>query len=301
VEVKFMAKIGPRKSDSPSGSEFISSIINISSGEARDQKIYEQISNGNIPNFLRSFVPITVKDGQNTLTYNVMPDYISVGSDEDYVRVPVGASMAQKIADEFDCTLPTPKISDQIWSSATVKLDPKPMGASNRMTNTSEFLEHNNVIENQKKSNNQGQLVAGHKKDIVISNQLVGKKNRLGIHGLHTKDGKPIQGGALSPHSMNYTDYSHGIRLVDRECNLNGQVVDIIDDIAKNKLYAHLISNEGPLAFTSYNYESTKKPTQDAIKENSNTMIAKMAPKKKSQGRLKFLDRIFNYISSINA
>jgi hypothetical protein len=297
-----MLKIPSRNSNALSGSDFIRSISNMKNNYERDGCVYKEVLSGNIPNFLRRLVPITIKENGNTLVYNVMPDYLSIGNNEDYIRVPVGASTAQRIADDLGCTLPTPKMSDQIWSFASVKLAPKPMGASDKMTHTNVFVQHNNVIQNQYKSN-PGQLVAGHKKDIVISNQLIGKKNRLGIHGLHASDGKPIQGGALSPHSMDYTDYSHGIRLIDRKCTLNGQVVDLIDDVAKNKKYAYLVSNEGALAFTSYNVAPKKpapSPREESPKENSSMVAKQTAPKKNSRGRIIVLERIFDYVNGLN-
>lgn len=315
-----MANFPPRKSNSLAGSVFINKIMNVKESSKRDELICQEILAGNFPDFLRKMVPIVLNENGNKLVYNAMPDYMSVGSDSDYVRVPLGAAYAQKIADSFGCTLPTPKISDQIWSSASVKLAPKPMSSmtteisgkkyspkeflnSGKMTETDSFQEHNRIIQEQAKNIVPGQLVAGHKKDIVISNQMYGKKNRLGIHGLHDKDGKPIQGGALSPHSANYSDYSHGIRLIDRSAKLNGKAVDLIDDVAKNKEYAYLISNEGALKFTSYNESSgidKNKQYANLSSENNGYDHKNEAPRTNSQGRLIFLDRIYNYLKGLD-
>ncbi len=62
-----------------------------------------------------------------------MRDYISVGSDKDYVRVPLTPIAARKIADEYYMMLPTAKIVDEIYKSASVHLNPVSMKPGPRM------------------------------------------------------------------------------------------------------------------------------------------------------------------------
>lgn len=278
-----MAQFPNRSDNSPTGSQFIQSIIDMKMTDKRDDLVANQILQGNFPDFLRKLVNITISEKGNTLIYKVMPDFLSIGSDQDYQRIPLTAPSAQKIADAFNCVLPTPKMSDQIWKNAT-KLPPKPLSGmtstirdktyspesfvAQKMIDMDSVQYHNSIVNKQLVNVEPGQLIAGHLKDIVISDQLINKK-RLGLHGLHTLDGKPIQEGALSAHNDTHFEYAMGTRLVDRQAMLNGKQVDLVNDILKNKDYAYLISNEGPLQFTSYQYEKPaleNKITQDTNK-----------------------------------
>ena len=52
---------------------------------------------------------------ENTST----PDYLAIGSDTDWVCVPLDPVSAQLVADRFDCILPTARICQAIYSQAT--------------------------------------------------------------------------------------------------------------------------------------------------------------------------------------
>ncbi len=69
---------------------------------------------GNIPDFLRNFKAINIKN----LTYLSMSDYLSIGNNNDYVRIPMSPLMAQKIADKYDCTMPTKFMVETIHNQA---------------------------------------------------------------------------------------------------------------------------------------------------------------------------------------
>jgi len=60
---------------------------------------------------------------------HVSPDYLAIGSDSDFVRVPMALPTARAIAWESGCSLPTKKLVDLIWAQATVKLSPIDLAA----------------------------------------------------------------------------------------------------------------------------------------------------------------------------
>lgn len=278
-----MAKFPSRPVDAMGGSEFLQNVTQTDNA-SRDSIFVQELLRGNIPEFLKRMVPITIEDKGNTLVYRVTPDYLCLGSNEDYVRVPLGAPAAQQIADAFGCTLPTAKMSNQIWKEAKAQLEPKPMSGrtstisgktynpqqflQKKMTDTDSFAEHNRIIQEQLGGHKLGDLVAGHKKDVVLSNQLASRPDRVAIHGLHNTKGQAIQGGSWG-HEITYRDYSHGIRLVDRNATLNGKPVDLVTDVMKNPTFAYLVSDEGALQFTSYRYKKenggTATPQDTAI------------------------------------
>lgn len=124
-------------------------------------------------------------------SYFVAPDYLCIGNDEDWVRLPLTPMAAQMIADLSNCFLPTVKMVDQIYDRAKVKLQPVPMYAFRDSFVT--FWHHHLIIEGQRK--NRKGLIAGIKKDVVLSDRISheGKEDRVAIYGWHQLDGNPIQ------------------------------------------------------------------------------------------------------------
>ena len=163
------------------------------------------------------------------------------------------------VADAFNAALPTPKMVDAIYRAATVKLAPLPLipatekGAaqlpSAQRTDAREslaaFLQHNDLIQSQLGSAPPTHLVAGTKKDIVLTNRLAEKPGRVAIYGWHKLDGNPIQPLTIV-HKDTYTDYSHGVRLVSTTMFLDDKPTDL-RALLKNPACAALLSSEGPL------------------------------------------------------
>ena len=126
-----------RPREAPSGSEFVKQVTSLSLAE-REKAILSQILSGNVPNFLRKLVPVRTMayaNGlTNTATFYVTPDYLAIGSDQDYFLAPISPNTAQQIADSLNCSLPTPKMVDVIYTSAELKLVPSPISPSPAMT-----------------------------------------------------------------------------------------------------------------------------------------------------------------------
>ena len=148
--------------------------------EEREEEIFLAAASGNIPGFLRETVTLRgVFNDHNgtphTLGYEVMPDYLAIGSDDDFCRIPMSPRTAQRLADLFGASLVTAQLSDHVWSQADLKLEPffyKPVGNANELV--TKFEEHNAQIEKQlaEAGGRHGQLVAGIKKDVIISSRI---------------------------------------------------------------------------------------------------------------------------------
>jgi hypothetical protein len=253
-EPKQNSLIVTREINAVSGSEFVSNHFNLT-GQARENEILSEFLNGNIPDFLRKFYPITVDDGNDSITYLVMSDYLSIGSDEDYVRMPMNPLTAQIIADKYDCVLPTTKIVNDIWKNSVNKLKPLPWGPpyDASMMSTERIGVHNSRIQAQLADKDYKSLTSGHKKDVVLTNKLYpnNPNKRVAIYGWIQLTGQPIQ--PLNPvsHEQTYADYSHGIRLIANDVLINGNLAKI-QDIFKDNKYCKLISDEGALQFIKY-------------------------------------------------
>jgi hypothetical protein len=82
--------------------------------------VFQQFAIGNVPDFMRpeNYREITVDTqvGGRTISarVRVCPDYLSIGSNGDFIRVPINPLTAQRIADRFGLTLPTPRLVDTI-------------------------------------------------------------------------------------------------------------------------------------------------------------------------------------------
>lgn len=243
-------RIPERSASSPIGAAFVSSLRPLS-GDARERAILNEIERGNMPSFLRRFKPVRLQLQRSggklvNATIWVSPDYLSVGSDKNFVRVPMNPVTAQKIADRFACILPTTKLVDAIYEQAEVKLSPKPMKPGASMVSIDYFWRHNITIESQLRGYTAGRLVAGHKKDVVVTNKLKVQPTRVAIYGWHTAPKRPIQPLSLV-HGYRYADYSHGIRLVSQYMQIDGNAVNA-SEILKDPSLAWILSNEGPVS-----------------------------------------------------
>jgi hypothetical protein len=244
------AAIPTRKQNAAAGSAFAARIDPLSPAD-RENAILQEIADGNLPDFLRCFVPIsaqiTGKDGKkHTATYFVTPDYLSVGHDKDFFRTPMTPMTAQAIADAFNCSLITRKMSDDIYRAAKVKLAPEPLTVDREAPKT--FLQHHALIETQRAATDPtpAALIAGIKKDLVVTNRLSEKPNKVAIYGWHKLDsGQPIQ-PLTTVHKDTYVDYSHGVRLVSRRVMVDDNEVDL-NTVLNDANLSALVSDEGPI------------------------------------------------------
>ncbi|MGV3524580.1 MAG: hypothetical protein ACO1RX_10155 [Candidatus Sericytochromatia bacterium] len=239
----------PRAATAPSGSQFWQQVQGLDFN-AREAAIRSQILAGNVPDHLRHYreVPVSAQgpDG-STLQGSVkaLPDYLAVGSNDDYVLVPMTPLTAQQIAAQTGTLLPTRKLVNTLYSQAEIKLAPRPKPPGAVMQSTRYYQEHDSTVQKQREAagTRPGQLIAGHKKDVVITNLLDQKSNRVAIYGWHQPNGKPIQ--PLSTiHEDTYSDYSHGVRLIAPTMTVNG-VERPVAEVLRDPVLSRLISDEG--------------------------------------------------------
>lgn len=246
-----------KKADTVSltGSEFYKQAASMK-WKARDSFAVTEILSGNIPSFLKKFIPVyisvfdSVTNKTIIATYYTAPDYLSIGSDNDWARINITPMAAQRIADSFNCFLPTKKMVDDIYKVAKIKLEPIPMYAFRDSTPT--LYQHHLIIEGQRKG--RSGLIAGIKKDIVISGKITrdARPDRVAIYGWHKLDGIPIQ-PLYTGHINWWVDYSQGIRLIYRKIKVGNKWMDYID-ILKDKTLQRLLCNEEFCDFHRYNY-----------------------------------------------
>jgi hypothetical protein len=242
-------QIPARAAAAPGGSEFVRQIRGMSDDE-RESAILGQLLLGNMPAFLRQLAPVTLSGllpgGQfATVTVCVSPDYLAIGSDQNFLLVPMRLQTALTVAGRFRFALPTPKIVDAIYAQAPVHLQPQPLPAGDTMRTTSYYSEHNELVHEQRLALPEplGMLTAGDKKDLVLTNRLWSHLARVAIYGWHRPDGRPIQ-PLSTVHGARYADYSHGIRLVSATAYVNGEAMPLLT-LLQDPRWASLFSDEG--------------------------------------------------------
>jgi peptidoglycan hydrolase-like protein with peptidoglycan-binding domain len=240
----------------PSGAESGSAFLARTSGMGRAQReaeIERALRSGNVPDFVRglravSFVATDAALRPRAVTIRVLPDYLALGSDADFVRIPTNPLTAQRIADASGTSLPTRKIVDEVWRAADVRLSPIPLPAGPSMMTNAYTAEHHRRIEAARAGRPLGALTAGHKKDVVISNRLAASPGRVAIYGWHYLSGRPIQ-PLTTVHENTYADYSHGVRLVDATVLVDG-VPRRLADVLRDPVLHPLLSDEGRMTVT---------------------------------------------------
>ncbi len=259
--------IPPRKEGAVQGHAFMREIDDLPF-EDRERRIYEEISSGNMPSFLRRTFSIDREcpDAHGVLhkvRYEAMPDYLSVGSDSDWVRVPMGPVTAQRLADLFGATLPTRMMVDTVYRHATCRPAPVtyyPVGSNNELV--TKFTEHHEAIERLREETGSSpcDLTAGIKKDVVISNRITEPKRpgHVVIYGWHTPDGKAIQ-PLTNIHYGHYVDYSHGVRLICGEVMVDGVPMRVADILADPVLYRILSDEDGVMVPARYDTMPVKR------------------------------------------
>jgi len=236
-----------RPADASTGSEFRDQIAELLLDQ-REAAVAREITRGNVPGFLRRLRPIQVaiadqSGPRHTGICFVTSDYLAVGSDDDFFRVPITPKAAVAIADSLDCTLLTTKVSDAVHAAADIKLQPRPLTKDRQAAAT--FFQHHRLIEEQLTGKPHGGLVAGIKKDIVLTNRLKEKPHKVAIYGWHYPNGQPIQPLYVG-HWDRYVDYSHGVRLLAGKMIVDGRTRRV-SEVLKDKQLCGLLSNEGPI------------------------------------------------------
>ena len=243
--------IPARSAQDLTGSQFAQYVSKMSSQD-REEAILEEISKGNLPEFLRKLVPVELHcelaNGQSlTATIFVTPDYLAIGSDSDFLRIPMNLHTAATVAERFGFILPTRKMVDAIYLQSSYHLMPQPLPAGPEMRSTEYYSTHNQMIEDQMHAIGAplGALISGDKKDVVISNRLAMYVGRIAIYGWHRGPGQPIQ-PLSTVHGANYADYSHGIRLISKWAVVNGKLQSI-RQLLQDPTTAKVVSDEGPI------------------------------------------------------
>jgi hypothetical protein len=247
------ARIPARPSGAMGGAELMEHLDALPP-DAREAAIIAEVLAGNIPDLLRHLVPVVLtgaaghgRAGSLDAIVCVMPDFVAIGSHDDFVRVPMSFPAARTIARELGFILPTPKIVTAIDEQAAFHFEPVPMTPGPLMSSPGYYRTHNRAIEAQwvRAGMPRGALVEGHKKTVVLTNRLNEHPGRVAIFGWFRLDGTAIQ-PLSTVHGAGYADYSHGIRLLSESVMVGGKRRSIYD-LLQDPEAAFVLSEEGAI------------------------------------------------------
>lgn len=217
-------------------------------GVAREDALYYLYKAGQYPMWLRRWVEFNVKEGNDTGTFYVLPDFLCVGTDDDYVYTPMGALGAERVLSKvMSAMLPTHKMVEIIYGSS-IKQVAQPWGPpyDATMTSTSRWAVQTERVRKKMQNNYDlpGGVVEGHFKNVIVSERVMARDGvDLGFFGWYKSDGKPIQLDSLA-HGACYCDYSHGVRAVLDIVVVNGNFMPLKDALCSPKawkLFSHSI------------------------------------------------------------
>jgi hypothetical protein len=248
-DASLTAAIPPRPAGAPNGSQFVRQLQGLDD-DAREAAILDEIMAGNIPQFLRRLSPVSLDandPGPDKAVVCVTPDYLAIGTDDDYFLVPMRLETALAIARRFGFVLPTPKIVDAVYAQSQVQLQPQPLPASDAMRTTWYYSRHNRMVHEQRAATGLplGALTAGDKKDLVLTNRLWIMRDRVAIYGWHLPGGQPIQ-PLSTVHGWRYADYSHGVRLVADRAYIGATARPMLQLLSESRS-AGWLNDEGPI------------------------------------------------------
>ncbi len=251
----------PERPENAMGGTAFSEHVTGWSIENREKAVVQEILSGNVPSFSRKLRPLiiheTIKANDYELIFFTVCDYMAIGSDDDYLYIPMTPSTAQYVANQLACTLPTKKLVDIIYAQAEIKLRPQPIPPSDKMTTVPVFRQHTDSIKQQISelgvNRSSDYIFGGHKKDVIISNKIYSPDrnyDRVVIYGWHLSENNPIQ-PVYNGHIAQYADYSHGIRFISNIAFINGDSAQITG-ILQDPNLAGLLSSEGVIAKPYY-------------------------------------------------
>lgn len=212
--------------------------------DAREALILEFVRRGAIPPSLRALRPVTVSERGHTATVFVMPDVLTLGTDDDRFRPALTARTAQRAADALGMMLPTEKIVRATYGAAEARVPLRAFGAPR--DTFARHVESNAAIADRiaRAGAAPNAFVSGHSKDYVVGAPRARNPDHVAIYGAWDAQGARIQPSSGRAHALGYRDYSQRVRLLAPEAVVDG-VRRPLADVLADPAVAALLHDEG--------------------------------------------------------
>ena len=172
----------------------------------------------------------------------MLPDYLAIGSNEDFVYIPMNGITFGLICAAWGGSPPTKKIVSFTHKYAK-RIDFRPMTPTqgfpydHSMMHTDRYVIYNGWCKKarEKAGVKLGELVSGHKKDVILDPYLEEVQwKKVGVFGGYIGT-RPIHNFEGHSHLWSYKDYSHGCRVVDQEVVFEDGSIDTVKNILEDK------------------------------------------------------------------
>lgn len=220
--------------------------------QKRDNLILEAVQNGMA---YCCWVPIISTHEDYKAIFYVCDDAIRVDLDDGKTRfrIPVSANLAQQCADILDVSLTTAKINDLSYHQAQIIVGMTALSPTSDMATIIKSKKWNELIE--LKRNNREGLFRDCGKTWILDNALSRSAGAIN-YGFYDKSAPSISPGGLklwqsigTKHNAQHTDYSQILLLMKKTCEVNGNLMQVID-VMNDKKLSLLLNYNGTLQFT---------------------------------------------------
>lgn len=218
--------------------------------DEREAALLQRVMGGEIAPI--EWMAVTSQHGGHTATVWVSRDALRVNDGDESIRINVTARTAQRIADVLGALLPTPRICDLVWEQAEVRIAPSFQVPGPEMAGTSRMLKHHQAVE--EKVDGRAGLIENVGKHWVITRRLEEVAEHAANYGWYDLAAPSTRGAHRMwqpvgmAHNLEHVDYSQVLRLVCRECEVDGEPRDLTE-ILQDRVFSGLVSDEGPLPF----------------------------------------------------
>lgn len=283
-------------------------------GSAREALIYNAAIKQGPP---KNLTPVTIDGpGGTKITYKVMPDYLMI----DGIRVPMTPVTAQKIANYFGMSLPTEKMSKQIYEAADTKVRAPPLSGTGYVSpidgkryspqdvvkgriGESDAAFYYSKMTDQEIAKRDGYgLIGGHGKEITEPREGASVKD-VSFGGWQGSAGDPLQPYTYAHKGQAgaHTEYALNTRLVGSDVTVtlpDGKVITTtMEKLRSNPNLAGAIAN----STTIKQYDAKGKDTPIAVdvpkQKEQKTTVKDYKPNRPQSGRLALLQRIDNLLN----
>ena len=208
-------------------------------GRAREEAIVDVVRRKEHDRIEWSDVPLRCQG--HTGTARVMSDALKLKG----IRLTAAAETAQRVADALGCVMLTTRIADALWAQADVRVAPCIGAPKNEESMTKWMVIHSRQIDARVRG--RVGLVANVGKHWVITPRFVELPGRAACYGWFDREAP--NGVLWQPlelkHTPMYQDYSFTVRLVRRDCVVDGVERDLREVLCAEGV-SKLVSNEGP-------------------------------------------------------
>ena len=208
-----------------------------------DKIVLHHMEKDHVPDYIADsyWKLVTIKGVGHELELLVAPDYFALGTDDDPFRVGRESPYcAQSVADYYDSILPSTKILREIQKQANPKFAYTDVKVAPYNIPLAKIETHNALVAANNLANklfekaglvpgDNDESAIGYRKSIVVGPGLDGSK--VAIYGGRWTSAGAIVQPYSTIHEAMYSDYSHGITLVSRKAKLDGDDVDLRDDV----------------------------------------------------------------------